>query len=56
MLKNSITVVYSHKYIEMKINSDDGLPFKNISTLIILVVLVKSVFDKNHSLCYYQTF
>ena len=55
MIKDSITVANSHKYIEIKINSDDGLPFKKTSTMIILVVLVKSVFDKNHGLCYYQT-
>ena len=56
MLKSSISDVYSHEYMKSEINSDDDSPLEKTSNMHNVVICIKSAFNKNHNLHYYQTF
>ena len=53
-LAGGITYVFSYNYAKTKIDSDDDLPLEKTLTLHNVVILIKSVFnkDQNHY-CYY---
>ena len=55
MLENNFSGVYYHKYMKIKINSNDRLPLETLGMLNI-VVLIKSIFSKNYNQYYHQTF
>ena len=56
MLKINISDAFSHQYMEIKTNSDDDLPLEKTLNIQNRVILFKSVFNKNHNHCYYETF
>ena len=56
MLKSSTSNVYSHEYTKIKIYSDDDLPSEKPLDTHNVVILNKSIFNKNHNHFYYQTF
>ena len=45
MLENNFSGVYYHKYMKIKINSNDRLPLETLGMLNI-VVLIKSIFSE----------
>lgn len=48
--------IYSHKYIKIKVDSDDDLPLEKTLNKHDVVISVESVFNKNCNHCYYETF
>ena len=54
MLKSNILGVYAYKYMKVKINSDDNFFSEKTKNIHNVVILVKSVFNKNHY--HYQAF
>ena len=48
--KSGITFVFCHKYAKIKIESYDSLPLEKTLTLHNVIILIKSVFnkDRNH--------
>ena len=54
--KSSIKYVDSHNYAKIKIDSDDDLPLKKTLTMHNVVILIKSVFNKNQNHYYYNIF
>ena len=52
MLKSNISYVFSHNYAKIKVDSDGDLPLERTITMYNVVILIKSVFNKNHN-CYY---
>ena len=56
MLKSNMSDVYSHKYMEIKINSDDDLPLEKSLNMENVVIFIRSAFNKNHNHYYYETF
>ena len=55
-LKNGITYVFSPNYAKIKIDSDNDLLLEKTLTLNIVVIPVKSVFNKNKNHYYYNIF
>ena len=55
-VKSGITYVISHNYAKINIDSYDSLPIEKTLTLHNVVMLVKSVFNKDKNNCYYKTF
>ena len=55
-LRSSISYLVSHNYGKIKINSDDGLLLEKNLTLDNVILLIKSVFNKNYNQYYYKTF
>ena len=56
MLNSNITDIYSHKYMKIKINLDDNLPFKKTLAMHNIVILVISVSNINHNRYYHHKF
>ena len=56
MLKSNIWDLSPHKYMKIKIDSDDDLPLQKPLSMHNIVILIQSVFSKNHDHCYYQFF
>ena len=56
MLKSNMLDVYYHKYTKIKINSDNGLALEKPLNMRNVVILVKSIFNKNRNHFYYQIF
>lgn len=55
LLKNNVSDVYPHKYLKIKIDSDDGVLLEKTWNIYNVVIIpVKSVFNKNRSHYYYQ--
>ena len=42
-------LIYSHKFMKIKINPDHGLPLEKTLNMHNVVMLVKSIFNKNHN-------
>ena len=53
-LKSGITYIFSHYFTKIKIDSYDYLPLEKTLTLNNVIILIKSVLDKNHY--YYKIF
>ena len=56
MLENNFSGVYYHKYMKIKINSNDRLPLEKALGMLNIVVLIKSIFSENYNQYYHQTF
>ena len=56
MLKSNVLEIYSHKYIKIKVDSDDALPLEKTLNMHDVVISVESVFNKNYNHCCYKTF
>ena len=56
LLKSAITYVISHNYATIKINSYEPLPIDKILTLHNVIILIKSVFDKDQNHYCYNIF
>ena len=54
--KIRITYVYSHNYAKIKIDSYYSLPLEKIFTLHNIIILIKSVFNKNQNHNNYNIF
>ena len=55
LLKKNVSDVYPHKYLKIKIDSDDGVLLEKTWNIYNVVIIpVKSVFNKNRSHYYYQ--
>ena len=52
--KSGITYVNSHNYARIKVDSYDSLPQEKSLTLHNVVILIKSVFNKNQNPYYYN--
>ena len=52
-LKSGITEIFSHYFAKIKVDSYDSLPIEKILTLHNVIILIKSVLnkDKNHYYC-----
>ena len=52
-LKSGIAYVFSQYYVKIKVDSYDSLPIRKRLTLHIVIILIKSVLnkDKNHYYC-----
>ena len=50
--KSSITYIFSNYYLEIKVDSYDSLPIEKMLTLHNVIILIKSVLDKDQC-CYY---
>ena len=55
-LKRDISCVVSYNYAKIKIDSDDNLPLEKTLNMYNILILIKSVFNKNHNHYYYQKF
>ena len=55
-IKNGITYVISHKYAEMKVDSYNYLPLEKAMTFYNVIILIKSVFNKDKNNYYYNIF
>ena len=53
--KSYITYVFSHNYA-IKVNLYDSLPLENTLTLHNVIILIKSVFDKNQNNYHWNLF
>ena len=49
-LKSGITYIFSHYFAKNKVDSDDSLPIEKVLTLHNVVILIKSVLDKDKNL------
>ena len=54
--KSGITYVFSHNYTRIKIESNDSLYLEKTLTLDNVIILIKSVFNKNQNHYYYNIF
>ena len=54
--KIGITYVFSHNYARLKVDSYYFLPIEKISTLCNVIMLIKSVRNKDQNHCYYNIF
>ena len=55
-LKISITYIFSHYFAKIKVDSYDSLPIEKTLTLHNVIILSKSVLNKDKSHCYYKVF
>ena len=55
-IKSSITDIISHNYAKIKIDSYDSVPLENTMTFHDVLILIKSVFNKDKNKCYYNIF
>ena len=56
ILKRNISDVYFLKYTKIKINSDVDLPLEKNLNIPNVVILIKSVLNKNRNHYYFETF
>ena len=54
-LKSSITYIFSHYYAKLKVDSYDSLPIEKTLTLHNVIILIKSVLNKDQNQYYYHT-
>ena len=52
ILKSNISDIYSHKYMKIKSNSYNDLPLGKTLNMDNVVILIKSVLNKNHNYYY----
>ena len=52
-LKSSITYVFPHNYVKIKIDSDNDLPLEETLPLHV-IILIKSILNKNQNHYYYH--
>ena len=55
-LKSDIAYVFSYKFGKIKIDSNDDLPLEEMLTLHNVIIITKSVFNKDQSHYYYNIF
>ena len=55
-LKSSITYIFSHYFAKIKVDSYDSLPIEKILTLHNVIILIKSVLNKDKNHYYYKIF
>ena len=55
-VKSGITHVISHNDAKIKVNSSNSLPLEKTLSFHNVIILMKSVFDKNKNNCYYNIF
>ena len=55
-LKNSIKYISSHHYVKIKVDSYDSLPIDKTLTLHNVIILIKSVLNKDINFYYYKIF
>ena len=55
-MKSSITYVISHNCAKMKVHSYDSLPLEKTLTFHNVIILIKSVFDKDKNNYYHNIF
>ena len=55
-VKSGITYIISHNYAKFKVDSCDSLPLEKTITFHNVIILVKSVFNKDKINCYYNIF
>ena len=55
-LKNSLIYVFSHNYAKIKVDSYDLLPTEKPLTLHNIIILIKSVLNKDQNHYYYNIF
>ena len=55
-LKTGITYVISHNYARIKVDSYDALPLEKTLNLHNVIILIKSVFNKDQRNYYYNVF
>lgn len=52
--KSNISAVYYHKYMKIKINSNDDLPLGKTLTMHNIVICIKFAFNNNYNYYYFQ--
>ena len=55
-LKSGITHIFSHYFAKFKVDSYDSLPIEKRLTLHNLIILIKSVLNKDKNYCYHKIF
>ena len=55
-VKSGITYVISHNYEKIKVNSSNSLPLEKTLSFHNVIILMRSVFDKNKNNYYYNIF
>ena len=55
-VKSGITYIISHKYGKIKVDSYDSLPLEKAATFRFVIILIKSVWNKNKNNYYYNIF
>ena len=55
-VKSSITYIFSHYYAKIKVDSYDYLPIEKRLNLHNVIILIKSVLNKDKNHYYYKTF
>ena len=55
-LKSSITYIFSHYFVKIKVDSYDFLLIEKILTLYNAIILIKSVLNKDKNHCYNRIF
>ena len=55
-VKSDITYVISHSYAKVKVDSYDSLPLEKTMTFRNVIILIKSVFEKDKNNYYYKIF
>ena len=55
-LKSSITYIFSHYFAKIKVDSYDSLPIEKTLTLHNVIILIKSVLNKDKNHYYYKIF
>ena len=56
ILKSGVTFIISHNYTKIKVDSYYSLPLKKILTFHDVILLIKSVFNKDKNNYYYNIF
>ena len=55
-LKSGITYIFSHYYAKIKVDSYDSLPTEKMLTFHNVIIIIKSVLNKDESHYYYKIF
>ena len=53
-LKSGITFIFPHYFTKIKVNSCDSLPIEKTFTLHNVIILIKSVLNKDRNYYYYE--